>query len=541
MSLGARRGRKTRRVRIIRIFSAACSFFFIWISAGVLSDSLFLSLRVPGHRLRSQCGLISAAIYFPQYHEDVNNNIFWGKGFTEWDHLHNVNFDAVAKHEIRKPLHEYTLSLRILRLHAKQAAASGIGAFIFYSYWFEHGRRALDKPLLQLLPRKRLGNSFALSWANEPWTRRWNGQDGNDVLVTQKYGTSYEWASHFDWLKQFFSHPDYLHIDNRPVLFIYNMRHVVETVETIVEEGDCDTHSERLYGPGGLMAAELYKKWYPDVIMELSALHKHWNKVGRAEGRQWPMLPCAESNATRTLRARTLSKSSSRGSTLSRMVSFLQAYAKERGFKGIYIVGTLNTFVIAKDFDTFAGDMFDAAAQFLPMNLMNEIAEKASSCGCSSSSPFSITPEEECPPSCACVHNVTRELAKSQACRPASTVERRTKFFHGAFNFWSNYPRHLKDGGVAANAICSKPDYTSFKHLLDSQLRSSLQDMCTPISSDNPAEISSILLLNAWNEWGEQAVMEPTVQDGNAALLAHREAIEEIESDIDRYTESPHQ
>ena len=496
---------------------------------------------MPGQLLRSQCGLISVAVYFPGYHRDINNDIFWGKGFTEWDHLHAIYVDEVAKHDLRKPIHEYTLNLQILRKHAQQAKGSGIGAFIFYSYWFEHGRRALEKPLLQLLPRNRLGNNFALSWANEPWNRHWNGQDGAEVLIAQSYGTSFDWSSHFKWLEQFFKHPDYIHIDGRPVLFIYNIRHIAEAVETGGEEGECDPHSEHLYGPGGLMAADLYRKWYSDVDLALSALYEHFIKVGLAEGRQSPMVPCTESHHAKMLRLRALRKSSSLGSTLSQMVSFLQAYAKELGFKGIYVVGTLNSYVSGHDFDTLAEEMFDAAAQFLPMNLMSEIAQNVNSCGCSSRLPFNKGPENECPPSCACVHDMVSNLSRSRVSRPASTTGLRTKYFLGAFNIWSNYPRHVNDGGVTANAYCSEPDFVSFRQLLVSQLRLSLEDMCSPIDSGNPAEVSSLLLLNAWNEWGEQAVMEQTIQDGNAALRAHLEAIKEIERDLPRYRNSPDQ
>ncbi len=492
---------------------------------------------IPGQLMRRRCGLISAAVYFPGYHNDVNNDIFWGKGFTEWDHLRATSFDEVAEHALRKPKDEYTLDLQILRKHAREAKASGIGAFIFYSYWFEHGRRALEKPLLQLLPHRRLGNQFALSWANEPWTRHWNGQDGTDVLMSQTYGTSFDWSAHFKWLEPFFLHPEYLHINGRPVLFIYNMRHIADALEGGGEERECDVYSEHIYGPGGRAAAELYKKWYPDINVDLSLMHKHWKNIGRAEGRQWPLLPCTESYKSKMLRLRALRKSSTVGSTLSQMVSFLLAYAKERGFKGIYLVGTLNSYVSGHDFDALADGLFDAAAQFLPMNLMDDIAQRVSStCGCLSKLPFTKGPEKECPPSCACVHNIVGSLARSRIGRPATTYGLSTKYFQGAFNFWSNYPRHLRDGGEAANAYCSTPDFVSFKQLLVNQFNLSLEDTCSPMDSAYPGEVSSILLLNSWNEWGEQAVMERTIQDGNAALRAHYEAVVEIERGIDRYT-----
>lgn len=492
-----------------------------------------LTPNSPGERLRNECGLVSAAVFFPQYHQDINNDIFWGDGFTEWDNIRGIDFDEVAKHELRTPVQEYTLNLHTMKEQASLAKAAGIGAFIFYSYWFEYGRRALELPLLQLLPRERLGINFALSWANEPWTRRWNGEDGGEMLMPQSYGSSFDWSTHFDWLKQYFSHPDYLHIDGRPVLFIYNMRHIAESKNIPPEVGQCDSLSESKYGPGGISAAKIYKRWYSDLeFMDLTEVHGHWIELGRQEGRQWPSLSCTESEVRKQMRERAERKSA-QGSVLVQMISFLHEYAKVQGFKGIFVVGTLNSFVYASQFDSLAGGVFDAAAQFLPMTLEVPLAEEARSCGCSSvSSPFHKSQDQECPPTCACIHNATRRLARSRLHRPASSATLNTKFFHGAFNSWSNYPRNK----ATAMAICSEPDFESFSELIKSQLLSSLEVDCTAIQKGDRREASSVLFINAWNEWGEQAVLEPTIQDGNAALLAHLKAVTEIENDFERYS-----
>ena len=60
-----------------------------------------------------------------------------------------------------------------------------------------------------------------------------------------------------------------------------------------------------------------------------------------------------------------------------------------------------------------------------------------------------------------------------------------------------------------------------------------LSESCVPPKkSARSAEASSLILLKAWNEWGEQAILEPTVQDGDAALRAHQVAIEHIEKQL---------
>ena len=41
-----------------------------------------------------------------------------------------------------------------------------------------------------------------------------------------------------------------------------------------------------------------------------------------------------------------------------------------------------------------------------------------------------------------------------------------------------------------------------------------------------------LVVVNAWNEWGEQSVIEPTEEDGSSILDAHRGALEELEKEI---------
>ena len=68
---------------------------------------------------------------------------------------------------------------------------------------------------------------FCLSWANEPWTRIWDG--GNQhVIMPQKYGGSDEWKKHFDYLLPFFRDPRYIKIKGKPVFVILKPEQIKE-------------------------------------------------------------------------------------------------------------------------------------------------------------------------------------------------------------------------------------------------------------------------------------------------------------------------
>jgi len=73
----------------------------------------------------------------------------------------------------------------VLVRQAALAREYGVSGFCFYYYWFS-GRRLLDMPLDRMLRTGRPDFPYCLCWANENWSRNWDG--GNrEVLVEQGY------------------------------------------------------------------------------------------------------------------------------------------------------------------------------------------------------------------------------------------------------------------------------------------------------------------------------------------------------------------
>jgi hypothetical protein len=163
------------------------------------------------------------AIYFPQFHVFNENSRLWGENFTEWDHLRRVRDTGIPSLTIKWPgeLGMYDLLDPSLRRRQETLARKhGVDAFIYYHYWL-NGGPVMEKGLLKILEDGAPNLKFALCWANEPWTKRWDG--GNrDVLLDQVYETGGV-QRHYDFLKKFFADPRYLKGPNQQgrLLFMY--------------------------------------------------------------------------------------------------------------------------------------------------------------------------------------------------------------------------------------------------------------------------------------------------------------------------------
>jgi len=167
------------------------------------------------------------SFYFPQYHQSDLNDILWGEGFTEWDNLRKAKpkFNNQKFLNPHSSLGYYDLMNKETRaLQARLAKEAGVYGFCYHHYWF-NGRRALYKPLEKMLKDGEPDLPFCLNWANEPWTKNWDGKE-DKVLVEQRYGNINEWDEHFKYLFHFFNHKNYIKINNKPVFLIYRAPHI---------------------------------------------------------------------------------------------------------------------------------------------------------------------------------------------------------------------------------------------------------------------------------------------------------------------------
>jgi len=176
---------------------------------------------------------LALAFHLPQFHRIPENDAWWGAGFTEWTALARgqPRFEGHYQPRIPGELGFYDLAdPQTLRAQAALARGAGIGAFVFYHYDFG-GRRLLQAPVELLLATPDIDIGFCLMWANENWTRRWDGAH-DDVLVEQDYSLQHEAQRIADFARHF-RDPRYLRLEGRPVLMVYRASLIPDTAATI--------------------------------------------------------------------------------------------------------------------------------------------------------------------------------------------------------------------------------------------------------------------------------------------------------------------
>jgi lipopolysaccharide biosynthesis protein len=160
--------------------------------------------------------------YLPQFHPIPENDEWHGAGFTEWTKVRSSNplfYGHYQQHIPHSDIGYYLLdSPETLKQQSELMRSAGVYGQVFYHYWFS-GRLILEEPAQMLLADKSIEMNFCFCWANENWTRRWDGDD-QDILLGQEY-TENDARAFIRYLLPFFSDSRYIKIEGKPVLFVY--------------------------------------------------------------------------------------------------------------------------------------------------------------------------------------------------------------------------------------------------------------------------------------------------------------------------------
>lgn len=349
------------------------------------------------------------AFYLPQFHEIPENNAWWGQGFTEWTNVQQAMplFKGHQQPLAPSELGYYDLSsVEVLAQQAKLAQEHGIHGFCFYYYWFD-GKRLLEKPVDMLLQAKHVKLPFCLCWANENWTKRWDGGE-HEVLMKQSYSPALNEQFARDLLA-YFSDERYIRVNGKPVLLVYRT----------------------------------------DIIPDLKNTVEAWRETWRNAGLGEVYLIAVE--------------------------SFKPLPPQQNGF--------------------------DAAAEFPPHQVN-----------------FSAIPPDQAINLIADTHASVGDYVKLRetwlgAARPDY------KRFRGLVPSWDNSPRRRK-GGATLFVNSSPASYEAW-------LADSVAQTIEEFEGDE-----RLVFINAWNEWAEGCVLEPSAQWGRAYLEATRNVMQRSEDEL---------
>ena len=181
------------------------------------------------------------ALYLPQFHCIPENDLFWGKGFTDWVSVRKAKplYEGHNQPVVPFDNNYYDLSNEeSVKWQAKIAKENGIYGFGVYHYWFNNDKNLLTKPAEILRDSNDVNVKYFFIWDNNNWKRSWSNVPGNSwapteenvidketgmsILIPFILGSESDWEIHYNYLRTHFMSPNYEKYENKPVFCIFN-------------------------------------------------------------------------------------------------------------------------------------------------------------------------------------------------------------------------------------------------------------------------------------------------------------------------------
>lgn len=172
------------------------------------------------------------AYYFPNWHKDPRNDVWHGKGWTEWEVVKCARPRFEGHDQPLVPLWGYLdeSDPNVMEMKINTALQHGIDGFIWDLYWFEDGgyrMDALDKGFFGAKNNEQM--KIGLMWCNHdpiyahPATRI----RPNDPLASGDISMEGFIRATDHFIKNYFWRPNYLRVDNKIFFSFYNPQKLV--------------------------------------------------------------------------------------------------------------------------------------------------------------------------------------------------------------------------------------------------------------------------------------------------------------------------
>ena len=375
------------------------------------------------------------AFYLPQYHAIPENDKWWGKGFTEWTNTRKALPIFEGHYQPKIPLNESYYDLSDITVMEKQSILAqkyDVYGFCYYHYWFKNGKKLLEKPIEQMLDDPKVNIPFMLCWANENWTRNWDGGN-SEVIAKQEYGKEKDWKIHLEYLLQFFRDDRYIKYQGKPLLAIYKPEQIILFNEMI-----------------SYWRKAMKKAGFPDIII----LRQHPGKIMKQQDYSIKFQPPA-------------------------------AWA-QWNTDGYYKTDSVKTRIKSIVKKTMVRLGREELMQQLIVKRFAESRQKKT--------PIRLYDYDEC----------WRSILDDEVFND--------KMCSGGFTAWDNTPRSRH--GIIVHGSTPQKFETYMAELL------------------RKPSAMNLVFVNAWNEWGEGAYLEPDEKYGYAYLEALKNALNSMYSEL---------
>lgn len=194
---------------------------------GIIPHTSGQSLTIKSRKVKT------IAFFLPQFHPIPENDKWWGKGFTEWANVTRAKPLFRYHYQPRLPSELGFYDLRLEETQVAQAELAhkfGIHGFCYYYYWF-NGKKLLNQPIEQMARSSLIEVGFCVCWANENWSRNWDGQNRH-VLMKQDYSLESNIALMRNEMIPMMKDPRWIRHNGKPLMVVYRISIIPNWIET---------------------------------------------------------------------------------------------------------------------------------------------------------------------------------------------------------------------------------------------------------------------------------------------------------------------